>query len=83
MNFWKNYGYKYQTLTEITESKLILLVNAMSREDLIEWLSWNDPNGIYQDQQSLKELGNVMSRDEGMEILLRQVEENRISFARE
>lgn len=83
MNFWKNSGYKYQTLTEITESKLILLVNAMSREDLIEWLSWNDPNGIYQDQQSLKELGNVMSRDEGMEILLRQVEENRISFARE
>lgn len=80
MNFWKNSGYKYQTLTEITEAKLILLVNAMSREDLIEWLSWNDPNGIYQDQQSLKELGNVMSREEGMEILLRQVEENRIAY---
>jgi len=79
MGFWKNSGYNYQSLTEISEGNLILLVNAMSREDLIEWLNWNDPNGIYQDEQSLKELGNVMSREEGIEILLRQVEENRVT----
>jgi hypothetical protein len=77
MNFWENSGYKYDSLTDIPEQHLIMLVNVMSREDMIEWLSWNDPNGIYQDEQSLKELGNVMSREEGLEILLRQVEENR------
>jgi len=81
MDFWKNFGYKYDTLTEISESNLILLVNSMNREDIIEWLSWNDPNGIYHDQQSLKELGNIMSKEEGIEILLRQVEENRIDFS--
>jgi hypothetical protein len=79
MSFWKNSGYSYQSLTEISEENLILLVNAMTREDLIEWLNWNDPNGIYQDEQSLKELGNVMSREEGIEILLRQAEENRVA----
>jgi hypothetical protein len=79
MSFWKNFGYTYQSFVELSDERLILLVNAMTREDLIEWLSWNDPNGIYQDEQSLKELGNVMSREEGIEILLRQIEENRVA----
>ena len=78
MSFWIDSGYKYESLTEISEANLILLVNAMSREDIIEWLSWNDPNGIYQDERSLKELGNIMTREEGLEILIRQVEENRV-----
>ena len=50
----------------------------MDRNDIIEWLAWNDPNGIYHDEQSMKELGNIMTRDEGLEILIRQVEENRV-----
>jgi hypothetical protein len=58
--------------------KLLLLVNAMTREDIQEWLIWNDPNGLYSVKQSLKELSNVMKRDEGLEIMLRQVEENRV-----
>lgn len=78
MKFWKNFGYNYHDMTILSEDKLTLLVNVMTREDLIEWLAWNDPNGIYCDEQSLKELGNVMSRDEGIEIFLRQVEENRV-----
>jgi hypothetical protein len=78
MSFWKNSGYKYESLTEIPHDNLILLINAMTREDIIDWLSWNDPNGIYCDQQSLKELGNIMTREEGMEILLKQVEDNRV-----
>jgi hypothetical protein len=78
MSFWKNSGYDYQSLTALSEEKLVLLANAMRREDIIEWLAWNDPNGIYYDEQSLKELGNTMSRSEGLEILLRQVEENRV-----
>jgi len=79
MSFWKNSDYNYQSLTALSEEKLIVLSIAMSRDDIIEWLAWNDPNGIYHDEQSLKELGNVMSRSEGLEILLRQVEENRVA----
>ena len=78
MNFWKNNAYPYLRVVEISEAELILLLNGLSREDIIEWLMWNDPNGIYSDEQSLKEFGNVMSRDEGMEIILRQAEENRV-----
>jgi hypothetical protein len=78
MNFWKNSGYNYQSLTELAEDKFLLLMNAMGRNDIIEWLAWNDPNGIYNDEQSLKELGNIMTRDEGLEIMIRQVEENRL-----
>ncbi|MGF7075103.1 hypothetical protein [Mucilaginibacter sp. 3215] len=78
MKFWINSGYNFHSLTLLEEDKLLLLVDGMSREDIIEWLSWNDPNGIYKDEHSLKELGNTMTREEGLEILLRQVGENRI-----
>jgi hypothetical protein len=78
MMFWRNLEYNYYYLTFLDEDKLLSVVNDMSREDIIEWLSWNDPNGIYNDEQSLKELGNKMTRDEGIEILIRQIEESRV-----
>ena len=77
MNFWKNSGYSFADFAELPLEKIVFLLPAMSREDIIEWLSWNDRNGIYSDEQSLKELGNVMSRDEGIEIMIRQIEEGR------
>lgn len=78
MSFWNTSGYRYREIVDIQEAELARLTHSMSREDLIEWLSWNDPNGIYRDDQSLKELGNIMSREEGIEILLKQCGENRI-----
>ncbi len=55
MSFWKNTGYCYQDITEISEANLLLLVNAMTREDIQQWLKRNDPNGIYCDEHSFKE----------------------------
>ena len=78
MSFWNTSGYTYQSFADETAEKIMSLINDLSREDLIEWLSWNDGNGIYDDEQSLKELGNVMSREEGVEIMVRQIEENRV-----
>jgi hypothetical protein len=78
MSFWKKSDYTYQSVVEINEAGLMILLNALTREDIIEWLMWNDPNGIYCDELSLKELGNIMSREEGLEIMFRQAEENRI-----
>ncbi|WPU92500.1 hypothetical protein SNE25_24540 [Mucilaginibacter sabulilitoris] len=77
MSFWSESKYPYVRLVEISEKELINLVNCLTRLDIIEWLMWNDPNGIYNDNQSLKEFGKVMSREEGLEIMLRQAEENR------
>jgi len=79
MSIWKDTSIKYQDLIDLPEERLLMLVNGMSRQDVIDWLSWNDRNGIYRDEQSLKELGNIMSKEEGIEILLRQIEENRIT----
>jgi hypothetical protein len=78
MGFWTTFGYKYTDFIDLPLEKLVLLINAMNRNDLIEWLAWNDPNGIYHDTQSLKELGNTLSKEEGIEIMLRQIEENRV-----
>ncbi len=79
MSFWGKSNYTYQSVVEINEAELIILLNALTREDIIEWLMWNDPNGIYCDDQSLRELGNIMTREEGLEIMLRQAEENRVA----
>ena len=78
MKFWENTGYKFGDLVDLPFENLIILINSMDRQDIVKWLMWNDPNGIYNDELSLKELGNIMSRNEGIEILLRQIEENRV-----
>lgn len=48
----------------------------MTRKDLITLLSYNDPNGTYNDKDSLQEFGNIMTRQEGIEIALQQFELN-------
>jgi len=77
MEFWTKSGYTYQKFADLPWDKIILLLNIISREDIIEWLTWNDHNGIYDDERSLKELGNIMSLEEGVEIMLRHIEENK------
>jgi hypothetical protein len=78
MSFWKDLNYDYLYLINISEDQLMPLINAMNRQDIIEWLIWNDHNGVYADEHSLKEFGKIMTRDEGLEIILRQIEENRV-----
>lgn len=34
---------------------------------MIEWLSWNDRNGVYRDDESLQEFGNTVSKEEAIE----------------
>ncbi|PRY55486.1 hypothetical protein B0I27_101458 [Arcticibacter pallidicorallinus] len=79
MGFWQDSRYTYQQFAELSLEKVILQINALSREDMVEWLNWNDPNGIYSDEQSLKELGNRITKEEATEIMLRQIEENTVS----
>ena len=78
MSFWKNEDFAYVKIIELSDESLLAITNILTMEDLKEWLMWNDPNGIYDDQQSLKELGRIMTRDEGLKIFLRQIEENRV-----
>jgi hypothetical protein len=62
--------YKLMVLRDdILEAEL----NSWSRLDLIEWLCWNDRNGVYKDDESLQEFGNTISKEEAIEIITRQI----------
>lgn len=67
---FKHPNYKIMELTGI---ELETELNSWSRLDLIEWLCWNDKNGVYKDEQSLKEFGNIVSKEEAIEIMTRQI----------
>ena len=62
-------------LMELSGSNLQTELNTWSREDLITWLSWNDSNGIYKDEDSLNEFDNILGKDQAIEIIIRQISE--------
>lgn len=63
-------------ITSLDENALREELKGWSRADLIAWLEWNDPNGVYSDKESLNELGIILSYDEGVEIIVGQVVQN-------
>ncbi|MFD2554770.1 hypothetical protein [Sphingobacterium tabacisoli] len=46
--------WRYQ-LSELIDEKLLEQVNSMSRPELIEWLAWNDRNGLFLDEDAIAE----------------------------
>jgi hypothetical protein len=67
--------HAFYKLLELNADKLITELNSWSRLDLIEWLCWNDRNGVYKDEESLQEFGNTVSKEEAIEIITRQITE--------
>ena len=65
-----SWNYK---IMDLSGDELINKINKCSRETIINWLQWNDRNGIYTDEQSLKEFGKILSREEGIEIMTLQI----------
>lgn len=65
--------HPYYKLMELRGDALEAELNSKSRLDLIEWLSWNDRNGVYKDDESLQEFGNIVSKSEAIEIITRQI----------
>jgi hypothetical protein len=67
--------HPYYKLMELKGEALEKELISWSRLDLIEWLSWNDRNGVYRDNESLQEFGNTVSKEEAIEIITRQITE--------
>ena len=65
--------HPYYTIMELRGDVLFNELNSWSRLDLIEWLSWNDRNGVYKDEQSLAEFDNILSKEKAIEIITRQI----------
>ena len=67
--------HPYYKLMDLRGDSLQPELNYWSREALIEWLCWNDRNGVYRDKDSLREFGNTVSKEEAIEIITRQIVE--------
>ncbi len=67
--------HPYYTLMDLKGEALETELNSWSRLDLIEWLSWNDRNGVYKDEDSIREFDNILSKEEAIEIITRQITE--------
>lgn len=65
----------YYKLMELRGDALQLKLNSWSRNELITWLKWNDPNGVYRDEDSLREFDNILSKPQAIEIITRQITE--------
>ncbi len=66
----KHVNYTYILMNEV---ELRRELKSWNRQNLIDWLNWNDPNGVYKDDQSIDELGAIMTYDEGVEIMINQI----------
>lgn len=75
INDVKRFKHPYYKLMDLRENKLQNELNTWSREDLITWLSWNDRNGVYTDEDSLQEFDNILGKKEAIEIITRQIME--------
>lgn len=63
----------FRRFLDLPENELKESVHQLSRDEIINWLCWNDKNGIYRDKDSLAEFGNMMTLEEGREIMIRQI----------
>lgn len=68
--------WRYRVM-DFPEDELLKEINGMSREALIEWLAWNDKNGVYNDEDSKLEFGKILSKREAGEIMFRMLMRDR------
>jgi hypothetical protein len=66
-------GLTYYEIMDLPEDGLNRFLQQTPREEIIDWLQWNDPNGVYRDEDSMREFDNILSKEEGMEIIKRQI----------
>ncbi|MCW4452465.1 hypothetical protein OK344_09610 [Kaistella sp. BT6-1-3] len=62
-------SHPYYRIMELKGDELQNQLTSWSRSELIDWLCWNDRNGVYTDDDSLREFGNILSRERAVEII--------------
>lgn len=75
INDERRFRHPYYQLMELRGDILQTELNSWSRQELIEWLSWNDRNGVYTDEDSMQEFNNILGKEEAIEIIMRQITE--------
>jgi hypothetical protein len=65
--------HPYYKIMELSREDLQVELNSWTRLELIDWLSWNDRNGIYRDEEALSEIGVILDKPEAITIIMRQI----------
>lgn len=64
-------------ISYMEEQELSDYLQIWTRDELISWLKWNDPNGVYDDESSKREFDNILSKEEAIDIIKRQISEGK------
>src|SRR5690606_7182635 len=73
---WKSMDWRYKIM-DLPADELLKEIKSLSRIQLIEWLSWNDPNGIYTDAACKDDRLPRTTKKEAERIMYRQLMSNR------
>lgn len=68
-------SHPYYRLMELKGDELSEKLNSWSRIELIDWLCWNDRNGVYSDEDSFREFGELLTKQRAIEIITAMLEE--------
>ena len=68
-------SHPYYRLMELNGDELSEKLNSWSRIELIDWLCWNDRNGVYSDEDSFREFGELLTKQRAIEIITAMLEE--------
>lgn len=68
-------NHPYYQIMDLKGEELNKKLNSWSRLELREWLSWNDRNGVYTDEDSLREFGNILTKEAAVEIITQMITE--------
>lgn len=66
-------NHPYYRLMELRGEELKIKLNSWSRLELIDWLCWNDRNGVYSDEDSLREFGDILTKERAIEIITEMI----------
>ena len=77
MNTFIKNGLTFYSIMDASDDVLNNFFEEATREELIAWLSWNDRNGVYKDEQHLNEFGCLMTKEDGVENMKNQILPNR------
>ena len=81
MDTFAKYGLTFYSIMDAPDEVLNWFFEDATRDELISWLSWNDRNGVYNDEDHQNEFGCLMTKEDGIENMKNQILPNRIASA--
>ena len=74
MSTFAKYGLNNYSIMEVPGTLLSQFLEDATREELINWLCWNDKNGIYNDIDHLAEFDCIMTKEDAIINVKNQIE---------